>query len=66
MERFTRIKAAEYCGVSVITIDRALANRSIRHFKIGRRVIFSREHLDEYLRSCERPLRGGQEHAQEN
>jgi excisionase family DNA binding protein len=53
MERFTRLEAARYCGVSVITIDRALAKRIIRHFRIGRRVVFAKEHLDEYLRSCE-------------
>ena len=51
--RFNRIQAANYCGVSVITIDRALANEKISHFRIGRRVIFDKSHLDNFLASCE-------------
>jgi len=47
--RFNRTQAATYCGVSVITIDRALANKKISHFRIGRRVVFDKRHLDEFL-----------------
>lgn len=48
-ERFDRKKAADYCGVSVITIDRALSKNKISHFRIGRRVVFDKRHLDEFL-----------------
>lgn len=51
--RFNRNQAAIYCGVSVITIDRALANEKISHFRIGRRIIFDKSHLDNFLASCE-------------
>jgi excisionase family DNA binding protein len=52
-ERFDRKEAANYCGVSVVTIDRALAGKKISHFRIGRRVIFDRTHLDEFLNKNE-------------
>jgi len=48
-QRFDRREAADYCGISVVSIDRALANRKISCFRIGRRVIFSLAHLDEFL-----------------
>lgn len=54
MKKFNRVEAAEYCGVSTITIDRALAKKTIGHFRIGRRVVFAAEHLDQFLRTCER------------
>ncbi len=52
-ERFNRKGAANYCGVSVITIDRALSKNKISHFRIGRRVVFDKRHLDEFLNSNE-------------
>jgi excisionase family DNA binding protein len=52
-ERFNRKSAADYCGVSVITIDRALSKNKISHFRIGRRVVFDKRHLDEFLNSNE-------------
>lgn len=56
--RYTRKEAAAYCGVSVITIDRALARKEIAHFRIGKRVVFDRRHLDEFLANNEcRPRR---------
>ncbi len=48
-QRFSRVEAARYCGISVVSIDRALAGRKIACFRIGRRVIFSTTHLDEFL-----------------
>ena len=47
--RFDREEAAKYCGISVVTIDRALAKAKIVCYRIGRRVIFSKTHLDEFL-----------------
>lgn len=48
-QRFSRSESAEYLGVSVVTVDRAIANRKISFFRIGRRVVFDKKHLDEYL-----------------
>jgi excisionase family DNA binding protein len=48
-DRFNRYQAAAYCGVSVITIDRAIADEKISLFRIGRRVVFDKRHLDEFL-----------------
>lgn len=52
-KRFDRKLAAEYLGVSVITVDRAIANKTISCFRIGRRILFSKSHLDDFLQSCE-------------
>ncbi len=52
-QRYSRREAADYLGISVVTIDRALKNRSISCFRVGRRVIFSKAHLDEFLSSNE-------------
>lgn len=48
-QRFDRRDAADYCGVSVVTIDRALAGKKVSCFRIGRRVVFSKTHLDDFL-----------------
>jgi excisionase family DNA binding protein len=53
MKKMNRREAAVYCGVSTITIDRALAKNVIGHFRIGRRVVFAIEHLDRFLKNCE-------------
>jgi excisionase family DNA binding protein len=47
--RFDRKQAAEYLGVSVITVDRAIANKTISFFRIGRRVLFDLRHLEAFL-----------------
>lgn len=52
-DRFNRKEAAKYLGVSVVTLDRALAKKVIRHFRIGRRVLFAQWHLDAFLADCE-------------
>jgi excisionase family DNA binding protein len=48
-QRFDRLAAADYLGVSVITVDRALAKKRISCYRVGRRVIFDKRHLDEFL-----------------
>jgi excisionase family DNA binding protein len=45
----SRKEAAEYIGVCVLTIDRALRAGAIDHYRIGRRVLFSEAHLDSFL-----------------
>lgn len=52
-KRYDRKEAAEYLGVSVITLDRAIANKKISCFRIGRRVILARHQLDEFLKKNE-------------
>lgn len=52
-QRYSRSESAEYLGVSVVTLDRTVANGEISYFRIGRRVIFDKKHLDEYLRKNE-------------
>ncbi len=52
-QRFNRVEAADYCGVSVITIDRALAMRKVGCYRIGRRIVFSQNHLEDFLLSNE-------------
>lgn len=47
--RFNRLESAAYLGVSVVTVDRAVKNEKISFFRIGRRVVFDKRHLDEYL-----------------
>ncbi len=46
---FSRLEAAYYLGVSVITIDRAVAGQKVGCYRIGRRIVFSKQHLDEFL-----------------
>jgi excisionase family DNA binding protein len=48
-QRYNRKESAEYLGVSVVTVDRAIASRKISFFRLGRRVVFDKRHLDEYL-----------------
>ena len=53
-EKLSRKEAADYLGVSVVTIDRLVAGKKLGHFRIGTRVIFGKsEHLDQFLSACE-------------
>ena len=47
---FDRKEAARRLGISVPTIDREFELRRIARFRIGRRVLFTDEHLEEYIR----------------
>lgn len=47
---FDRHEAAKRLGVSVVTVDRLLASNKISHFRVGRRVLFTESHLEEYIR----------------
>ncbi len=59
-QKFSRIEAANYCGISVVTIDRALAREKVGCYRIGRRIVFSKQHLDEFLSSneCKAKVKG--------
>ncbi len=47
---FNRKEAAKRLGVSVVTIDRELAKSRIPHFRVGRRVLFTEELLETYIK----------------
>lgn len=51
---FSRKDAAQKLGVSVVTIDRLLASRNIAHFRVGKRVLFTDKHLEDYIANNER------------
>jgi excisionase family DNA binding protein len=46
---FDRKEAAEKLGISLITLDRELARKRIPHLRIGRRVLFTEGHLEQYI-----------------
>lgn len=49
------IKEAEkITGVGRTTLWHAVNDGRLKYFKIGRRVLFSLEHLNEFMNSCER------------
>ena len=50
----TRRDAADYLGVSVLTVDRALRDGEIDHYRIGRRVLFDEDQLKTFLSKNER------------
>ncbi len=52
-----RKAAAEYVGVCVLTIDRALRAGEIDHYRIGRRILFSEAHLNSFLSKHEKTSR---------
>jgi len=47
---FDRREAARRLGISVVTLDRKVAERLIPHFRVGRRVLFTQPLLDRYIR----------------
>jgi len=58
MQSFTQIKAglnfseaAEYIGVSEMTVRRMVMRRQIVPVRIGRRVLFLRSELDRFLQA---------------
>ena len=51
---YSRKEAAKKLGVSVVTIDRLLANRNIAHFRVGKRVLFTDKHIEDYISDNER------------
>jgi excisionase family DNA binding protein len=52
-QAFGRKEAARRLGVSVVTVDRELARGNITYFRSGRRVLFTRSHLNEYIKRNE-------------
>lgn len=48
---FGRAEAADYLGVSRRFVDRLAATKQIRSFKLGRRLMFDRADVDEFVES---------------
>lgn len=48
-QTYSRPEASKYLGISVISIDRAAAKKKIGFFRIGRRILFGKNHLDTFL-----------------
>lgn len=46
---FDRKEAARRLAISVVTLDRELARKRVPHFRIGRRVLFTQDLLDQYI-----------------
>lgn len=53
-QAFDRKEAARRLGLSVVTVDRELARGRITHVRVGRRILFTQAHLDEYIKRNER------------
>lgn len=53
-ETLTESAAAQMLGVSKITLQRLRNRGEISHFRIGARVLYSPEHLKDYLAAVER------------
>jgi excisionase family DNA binding protein len=51
----TRFEAADYIRNSVATVDRAVRQKKLRPYRIGRRVLFSAEALDAFVRGDDAP-----------
>ncbi len=49
IKTFDRKEAARILSVSVVTVDRLLAQNLISHCRVGRRVVFQAEHISEFL-----------------
>jgi excisionase family DNA binding protein len=49
-QRYNYAEAAVYLGVSKRTVSRAKASGELQYCQIGRRVVFTRQALDDYIR----------------
>jgi len=58
-------QAAKRLGIARITLLRAREAGRIRFFRIGTRVLYSAEHLTEFLNNCERNSRRTQANERE-
>jgi excisionase family DNA binding protein len=54
VETLTETTAAQVLGVAKITLQRLRKRGEISHFRIGARVLYSTEHLKDFLNRVER------------
>ncbi len=48
----SKLETAKLLGISIATLDRRISEGSINYFKQGWRILFSEEHIQEYLAGC--------------
>jgi excisionase family DNA binding protein len=53
-ELFSKREAANILNCSEITIHRQIKSNKLGHFRIGKKVLISREHINRFLQRCER------------
>ncbi len=51
-------EASSVLGISKITLQRKRKDGSISFYRVGGRVLYSPNHLEEYLSKCEQKARG--------
>jgi excisionase family DNA binding protein len=51
-------EASAFLGISKITLQRKRKDGSISFYRVGGRVLYSPNHLEEYLSKCEQKARG--------
>ena len=51
-------EASSVLGISKITLQRKRKDGSISFYRVGSRVLYSPNHLQEYLAKCEQKARG--------
>ena len=56
-ELLTNSECAEKLNISRATLGKLMAKGAISYYRIGLKVMFSEEHLADYLKSVEKPLR---------
>jgi hypothetical protein len=53
-ERFDEIEAANYLGISKVSLIRRRREGSIGYYQVGRKIFYGLHHLNSFLNSCER------------
>lgn len=53
MQRFTVKQAADYLGVHTDTVYTMVRQKEIPHFRLRRRIMFSREAIDNWIKEQE-------------
>ena len=56
---FSKKICAEKLGISTKTLERKVFDGSISCYKIGNRVLFDQNSIDEFLKKCRKPARAG-------
>lgn len=54
-ELFNKKQAAQILNCSEITIHRQIKANHLGHFRIGKKVLIGREHIEQFLARCARP-----------
>jgi excisionase family DNA binding protein len=55
MQLYSRNEAAKALRISIDTLNRLTSSGRLRPCRIGRRVLFSEDAINEFIHSCESP-----------